>query len=59
MDENLGKVERPTDSKKAGGSAIQSGGNGNTPSHARPATNSTEEIDKRSGGTEIIGEING
>ena len=58
MDENFGKVERPTDSKGSGGSAILSGGQGNAPSHARSVTNSTERLDKRSGGIAIIGEIN-
>ena len=58
MGENLRKVERPTDSKRSGGSAILSGGLGNAPSHDRPVTNSTERLDKRSGGIAIIGEIN-
>ena len=58
MDENFGKVERPTDSKGSGGSAILSGGQGNAPSHARSVTNTTEGIDKRSGGIAIIGGIN-
>ena len=57
MDENLRKVERPTDSKGSGGSVIQSAGQGNAPSHARPVTNSTERLDERSGGIAIIGEI--
>ena len=58
MDENLRKIERVTDSKGSGGSTIQPGGNGNASSHARPVTNSTERLDKRSGGIAIIGEIN-
>ena len=58
MNENLRKVERVTECKGSGGSAIQPGGNGNAPSHARPVTNSTERLDKRSGGTAIIEEIN-
>jgi hypothetical protein len=58
MDEKLRKVERPTDSKGSGGSAILPGGNENAPSHARSVTNSTERLDKRFGGTAIIGEIN-
>ena len=57
MDENLRKIERPTDSEGSGGSAILSGGQGNAPSNARSVTNSTERLDKRSGGIAIIGEI--
>jgi hypothetical protein len=56
IDEKLGKFERVTDSKRSGGSAIQSGGDENAPSHARSVTNSTERLDKRSGGIAIIGE---
>ena len=56
MDENLGKVKRATDRKGSGGSTIQSGGN--APIHDRSVTNSTERLDKRSGGIAIIGEIN-
>jgi hypothetical protein len=50
MNENLGKVERPTDSKRSSGPPIQSGGNGNAPSHARSVTNLTERFDERFGG---------
>ena len=56
MDENLRKVERAMDRKASGGSAILEGGNENAPSHARSVTNSTERLDKRSGGIAIIGE---
>jgi hypothetical protein len=58
MDENFGKVERPMDSKRSGGSAIQPSGGGNAPSHAWSVTNSTERLDERPGGAAIIGEIN-
>ena len=57
MREKFEKVERVTNSKGSGGSVIQSGGKGSAPSHARSVTNSTERLDKRSGGTAIIGEI--
>ena len=57
MDENIRKVERATDSRSSDGPAIQSGGWGNASSHARSVTNSTEWLDKRTGGTAIIGEI--
>jgi hypothetical protein len=56
MDENFGKVERPMDSKRSGGSAILSGGQGNAPSHARSVTNSTERLDERPGEVAIIEE---
>ena len=56
MDENIRKVERATDSRSSGGSAILSGGQGNAPSHARSVTNSTERLDKRSGEVAIMGE---
>jgi hypothetical protein len=59
IDEKLGKFERVKVSKGSGGSAILEGGDENAPSHARPITNSTERLDKRSGGIAIIGEING
>jgi hypothetical protein len=58
MGENLRKVERPTDNKRSGGSAIQPGGNGNASSHARSVTNLNERLDERIGGIAIIGEIN-
>jgi hypothetical protein len=58
MDESFGQIERSMDSKRSGGSAILSGGQGNVSSHARSVTNSTERLDKRSGGIAIIGEIN-
>ena len=50
MNENLGKVERPTDNKRSGGSAIQPGGNGNASSHARSVTNLNQRFDERFGG---------
>jgi hypothetical protein len=56
VDENLKEFDRAMDSKGSGGSTIQPGGN--APIHDQSVTNSTERIDKRSGGIAIIGEIN-